>query len=161
MTLKTHLFIVSAIIIVLYFITQVLVTTEEKAITKAPIEQPKVISAYNITISRASWGLNCKPFSATKTYNKNPAASNIDEELNDSGKIKNNNVIYSVSKLCNGKPKCDILIDPTVLGEDPFPSCAYKELQVEYRCFSIDYLRKAKTMDGILTIDCDKQVKLP
>ncbi len=159
MPLRTHLLIISVIITVLYVITQVFMATEKQPVVVSS-EQSAPISAYNLTISSASWGLNCKALYTNRINSKNSANNNFDEESDEREKIKDNNVLYIVSQLCNGKPKCEIPIDPSVLGEDPFPSCGYKELQVEYRCFSVDKLRRMKATDGILTIDCDKQVKL-
>ena len=70
-------------------------------------------------------------------------------------------MLYSISNLCNGKNKCDILIDSNALGGDPLPTCGYKILEIEYRCFTIDRIRKASANDGVLTIDCDKQFSTP
>lgn len=112
---------------------------------------PVIGSKYTIMIERASWGLNCRT-STDKSVGGNYVQSN-----NNDTEIKENNVLYRVSQLCNGKSKCDILIDPAVLGNDPFPNCGYKALQVEYRCFSIDRLRNSTVSGGILTIDCDKE----
>ena len=119
--------------------------------------QPLVISPYTITISRASWGLNCRVDSENESNN------DLDTSFGDvnAGKIKDNNVFSSISQLCNKKSRCDIVIDPRVLGEDPLPTCMYKELQIEYRCFSVDRLRKLKATEGIAIIDCDKQLGNP
>ena len=68
--------------------------------------------------------------------------------------MHDDNVLTAVSNICNGKEKCDILIDPTVLGEDPLPSCMSEMLQIEYRCFSFDRIWVAKSQAGTLSINC-------
>ena len=112
-------------------------------------------SSYSITVERASWGLNCN-----SVYNDKYNSPSKSEEAN-SNVTKEDNVLYKVSILCNGKSKCDIPINTDVLGADPFPGCGYKNLQIEYRCFSVDRLRKGKAAEGFLIIDCDKELGNP
>lgn len=137
----------------LYFITQIFMTHK----LEPQIATPSLIksSPYTITIERASWGANCHIALTDKnnnSYLKSDDANNV---------VKENNVIEAVSQLCNGKAKCDILISPNTLGADPFPACMYKILQVEYRCFTVDRLRKIQATEGVLVIDCDKQFSTP
>ncbi len=121
-------------------------------------ETPSLIKAspYKITIERASWGMNCQ--TAKPTDQNNPTYLESDDTRH---KIKENNVLDNVSTLCNGLSQCDVLINPNVLGEDPIPTCMHKILQVEYRCFSVDRLRKISAKEDVLSIDCDKQLSIP
>lgn len=120
------------------------------------------ISPYTITVSSASWGLNCLQLYNKKTGNNSygNTQQNYKYEESSSGvnldKIKDNNVIYNVSKLCNGKARCEIPINTDALGEDPLPNCVPKKLLIEYRCFAIDRMRTASSEYDSLIIDCDK-----
>lgn len=145
MPFKIHLLVISGIIIMVFIISKVLVSnkveTEQSAITVVKK------SPYTITIENASWGMNCLHF---------PQPEHDDTKSGNTIDLKENNVIYPISRLCNGNPKCDIAVDSNFLGE-PMVACP-KALEVEYRCFNVDRLRKAKASDGIITIDCDKQL---
>lgn len=147
MSFKIHLLVISVIIIMIYFITNIFMAN--KAAEVATIAPPVERSPYTITIERASWGENCN--------------SIIDKNKSDDAvsTVRDNNVIYKVSRLCNGKPNCDISINSSSLGDDPMPGCLYKVLQVEYRCFSVDRLRKESASEGTININCDKQVSHP
>jgi len=134
----------------LYVVIQLFMTN------KPPSAQPSqtlVISPYAISIYTASWGLNCREFTKNGADTEYNTTNNADID-----KLRENNVLYQLSKICNGKPSCNIAVSPTMLGEDPMPSCGYKELQIEYRCFSVDRLRKIKTDESSVIIDCDKQL---
>ncbi len=153
MSFKIHLLVISIIILTFYFITQIFMThkLEPQSNTPSLIKG----SPYTITIERASWGANCHIAPTDKNNNSYLQSDDVNK------KTKENNVIKSVAQLCNGKAKCDILINPNTLGEDPFPACMYKILQVEYRCFSVDRLRKKEATEGVLAIDCDKHFSVP
>ncbi len=149
MNFKIHLLIISILIIASFGIIQLIMghKEEQQQITAAAVASP-----YTINIERASWGLNCL------AYTKNKNTDNYMQPDPANTKLKENNVLSAVSRLCNVKSKCDIPIDPNVLGEDPAPSCGYKVLQVEYRCFNIDRLRSEKASEGVISIDCDKNL---
>lgn len=147
MSFKIHLLIVAVIIIGMYAITQFFIAKPGAS----PVIHAASLSPYIISIERASWGANCQsPFSENNGSDNSSKSSN---------QLKNmdNNVLYNVSQLCNAKSKCDIPIDQNFLGQDPLPSCGYKKLSVEYRCFSVDRLHKQEEREGIMRIDCDKQ----
>ncbi len=151
MHFKAHLIIVSIIIIMIYGIIHLFMLNKAEPVTIASLIER---SPYNITVERASWGLNCNsPYNEKYVYNSQP------EEVRNV--VKEDNVLYKVSLYCNGKSKCDIPISVDALGEDPAPTCGYKSLQIEYRCFSVDKLRKAKAFEGVLSIDCDRELGTP
>ncbi|MEQ1705600.1 MAG: hypothetical protein ABL867_06450, partial [Rickettsiales bacterium] len=139
MPFKIHLLVISGIIIMVFIISKVLIAnkieTEQSALTTIVKKSP-----YSITIENASWGMNCQNF---------PQPERDDSQGGNTISIKENNVIYPISRLCNGNPRCDIAVDSNFLGE-PMVSCP-KTLEVEYRCFNIDRLRKSKATDGILS----------
>lgn len=120
----------------------------ERQTTTSLIEK----SPYAITIESASWGINCRTYT-TDTSEKDPYLQQTSNEP----KLKENNVLFKLSQLCNGRVKCDISLESGVLGSDPSPDCGYKRLQVEYRCFTVDHLRKIDSAENTVTIDCDKQ----
>lgn len=144
MQFKVHLLIISVIIIAVYIIAHILAANKvEPAQSELPVVKT---SPYAISIENASWGLNCKIVSSGGDNVKPDNA--ID--------IKENNVIYPVSRMCNGNSRCEIPLDSNYLGE-PMAGCA-KILEVEYRCYNIDRMRTARASDGVMTIDCDKQL---
>lgn len=145
MLFKTHLFIILLIIASVYFVTQYFTEPKQDTVITQNIET----SPYSINITRASWGLNCEP----NHVNMNDVSDYY--QSNSAKKIKENNLLEAVKNICEGKSKCDIAIDTAVLGEDPAPSCLYKELSIEYRCFAIDRLRTTKRSGGTISINCD------
>ena len=137
-------------------------TEEPKPVQVALPPKPIIISPYSITVSSASWGLNCRDYYARRNYGKTQGYNNqddIDAIAAALSKIKENNVLYKVSQLCNDKSQCEIAISTSVLGDDPIPNCGYKELRVEYRCFAVDRLRRAKSANDAIRINCDQEVK--
>ena len=151
MHFKAHLLIVSIIIVMIYGIIHIFMMNKSEPAATAILKER---SPYNITVERASWGLNCN-----SPYNDKYNSNTQSEESR--SVVKEDNVLYKVSIYCNGKPKCDIPISSDALGGDPAPSCGYKNLQIEYRCFSVDKLRKAKAIEGFLSIDCDRELGNP
>ena len=137
----------------MYIITQVLMAKKPEPPVALPLVEK---SPYSIAIENASWGLNCR----IPSSDKNKSDSYLQSDDNKMT-VKENNVLYTVSNMCNGKSSCEILIDPIVLGGDPLATCGYKILEIEYRCFTIDRLRKTTGTDGALIIDCDKQFSTP
>jgi hypothetical protein len=136
----------------MYAITQFVIAKP----AASPATQAVSNSPYTISIEQASWGANCQsPFSSSNNNDDNSY------EKTNQLKSRENNVLYNVSQLCNAKSKCNIPINQNFLGQDPLPSCGYKTLLVEYRCFSVDRLRKLEEREGIMSIDCDKQFSSP
>ena len=146
MNFNTHLLIVSVLIVVGYGFWHFGVQKP----AQAPA-QGSVVSRYSISISQASWGVNCQARSSL-----------YDEQTNDGFSkatgtpLKPNNVFRPVSQACNGKVSCDIT--RTVLGPDPDPECPEKLLEVEYRCFAYDRPWKVRGFDNQLTIDCRRLI---
>lgn len=97
----------------------------------------------SITITSASWGLNC-------TEEKDANAPFMSLSGKRSGK---NNVLDEVAKLCDGKVSCSGAANTATLGADPFPECS-KHLVIEYRCFSYDRPWKIDIGSEPFTIDC-------
>lgn len=127
-----------------YIITHIISSNKIESVQSAlPVVNT---SPYAITVENADWGLNCKTI---QQDNDNLKPDNAID-------IKENNVIYPVSRLCNGNSKCDIEVSSNFLGE-PMSGCA-KILEVDYRCFNIDRIRTAKASGGVMSIDCDKQL---
>ena len=142
MSFKIHLLIISIIILIIYFVSQFLLQPKVSEVTI----QAAPVSKYFLSIVDATWGANCRK------YTTGTNASNIDNKP----LVKENNVLLAVSNLCNNKPNCTIPINIETLGADPLPSCGYKTLQVNYRCFLTDKLNSVEASQGVLTIDCDK-----
>ncbi len=162
MSFKVNLFIMSVIAVSLFLIIRIFLTEEPKPVQVAPPPKPVVVSPYSITISSASWGLNCRDYYTKRNYGKTQGYNNADDDdalATALSKIKENNVLYKVSQLCNDKSQCEIAISTSVLGDDPLPNCGYKELRVEYRCFAVDRLRKAKSANETIRINCDQEAK--
>jgi hypothetical protein len=150
MNFKIHILVILVIVAVL-FVARSFVTyapSTPQVIVQAPAE-----SAYSISIAHASWGLNC-PVSPRGVGGQNGMYETVDYS-----KIKEDNVLSVVSNLCNGNSKCDVAVNINPLGDDPLPSCGSKILQIDYRCFSVDKLRTAVASSGVVSIDCDKQLK--
>ncbi|MEZ5691484.1 MAG: hypothetical protein R3D71_07460 [Rickettsiales bacterium] len=154
MSFKIHLIVVVIISLVLLLAAKMIVPAPEQN-TPTPVNNPTSLSPYKIVIERASWGLNCLKSKLYQKQNNTENSYNYYDDSNDKGNRKENNVLYRVSQLCNGKSKCDFPINTYNLGEDPFPTCGYKILHVEYRCFEIDRLRVLETKNNQLNIDCD------
>lgn len=132
MSFKFHLLAIMAIAFFVIFASQFF---EQK-----PVEVPAPqVSPYNITVVRASWGLECN--------GQEGLASNA---------VSENNVRDKVSALCNGKTECLIPVDSRVLGNDPAPKCYNKQLSVDYRCFAFDRLQSIKSQGGDLVVKCEQ-----
>lgn len=133
MSFKTHLIIISAIIIAVFLSWQAM---------HAPLEQTNVVepesdnNKYRIIIAHATWGRNCN------------------DRYNMPTEIKDDNVKDVVSRLCNSLSECKINVSSTLFVEDPFPECPDKMLEIEYRCFVYDRLRNAKSSFGSLMLKC-------
>lgn len=142
MEFKTHLTLIGFIIVVLLIAWQFMrpaqLSTETQIVTQSP---------YSISISRANWGLNC-PQQRRKDDSQNPFADT------NTNALRANNVLETVTALCNGKVQCEIPLSKDVLG-DPAPECGLKVLDVEYRCFSYDRPWSANAFSGSLVIDCN------
>lgn len=124
----------------MYFVSQTLLQPKPKTITT----ETAPASRYFLSIIDASWGANCDANSSRKGYQSSKPSP------------KENNVLSVVSNMCNGKPSCDIPVDSEQLGIDPDPSCGYKMLQVNYRCFLVDKLHTVEMPNGTMSIDCEK-----
>ena len=149
--IKVHAAIISVIVLAIYVVWA-------NFIYKEPLA-PKtvVVSAYQIQISRASYGLDClEYFSQGLEPASGSSAYDVERYKK---KLRTNNVLTEISKRCNGKPKCEIKVDPDTLGFKGFPTCGIEDLKLEFRCFAVDNLRKATHRSGtVAVIDCDKFV---
>ena len=112
-------------------------------------------SDLEIQVTSASYGLNCLE---RRNYYPSPddpfrkPGDNLDP-------LRHDNVIYSVSKLCNGKSVCDLVVNNETLGTNPDPRCA-KNLHVEYRCYSYDRPWTADAMEGgRMSLNCNDRAR--
>ena len=143
MSFKAHLLVICLIIIGVYF------AWGSMNVPKAP-EKVVVIDAPNtITLTHATWGLNCHKVLSTIAKPSDPYADS--DKNNKSGP---DNILKQVATLCDGKQACDIIADVNTLGPDPFPECTPKSLDIEYRCFSYDRPRIISTTAGNASLRC-------
>lgn len=140
MQAKIHLLIITAIILVIFLIWLVLFGDVEK-------KQPIVVSPYVVHISRATYGEACKNMAYLST--------NVPYTAEKKSDFKPNNVLETVGKLCNGQVTCNIPVNDKTLEFSSEISCSNKILDVEYRCFTVDRLRKESQYENKeLVIDC-------
>lgn len=149
MSFKLHLIIISCITVAVVLFWQLM---HSGALTPADTRPAR--PQYNLTITHASWGLNCRNLAIGATgqdaFARKPATENP---------LRDDNVLGAVGLLCNGKTECAINVDAATLGKDPAPDCANKVLEVEYRCFSYDRPWSVKTSTGTLTLHCEQPSK--
>lgn len=107
-------------------------------------------SPYSISISQASWGLNCRPSPSHFEATSGGFAVDSSTGL----KLAPGNVQANVAELCDGKPRCEIPLNFQPAGKDPAPDCPEKELEVEYRCFSFDRPWRIRSTSAPMVIDC-------
>lgn len=144
MNIKTHIAFIALIILVVFLIW--------KMVQVAPEEKPPlVISGYAIEVVRASYGLECnsslkyRPSTVTDPYAGQDNTRNL---------IRENNVLTPISSRCNGQVRCNVKAEPLDFGKD-IANCAGATLQVEYRCFMLDRLRRSIASSGeMVVIDC-------
>ena len=144
MSFKTHLLIVSLIIISVMIFWSLLPKIDhiDRPENSAPI-------ARRIIISHASWGMNCNPYLLENTINTNNM-----RKKNLKTAYTKDNIFKEISLQCNGKLTCDINAANPWLKHDPQPECTPKSLEIEYRCFSFDRPWRTSTTGGSITLDC-------
>jgi len=153
MSFKTHLLIVSVIIMVIYLIWDWSRSGPEPA---AAVDNGQ--PSYTITVNHASWGLNCPVIVGNvldKAYEKKAASEEAQHP-------KMDNALQIVSGICNGSPTCLITVSDETFPDMAPPDCTDKKLEIEYRCFSYDrpWHAEANSATGMLTLDCsDKAPK--
>ena len=149
MSFKTHLIIVSVIILAVYFAWQML----KPAPNNTPQATTENSSPYSIIIVHASWGLNCRSAGKSPAPQSEGFAPTENQAV-----IAEDNVLATVSSLCNNKLDCAFTINTETLGKDPAPNCD-KELTVEYRCFNYDRPWTIKSASRSISIDCNQSNK--
>lgn len=150
MNWKLHTLVVIGIIATLFFVWQLVIMKPE------PVEQ-KIVSAYKINISRATYGAACAGVTSTLVMESEDDSPYQSLDVQD---FKENNAYEAVKKLCQDKSACKFIASPETMGFDPFPNCALKDLQIEFRCFQVDRLRKVSAGNNAeLVINCDEIVK--
>ena len=143
MNLKLHLAAIS--IIVLLLVAVYIFSNRGTGEGNTPIA---------LEVVNASYGLNC--LAQQPAQGSEPNAIYKDEST---PAVRKNNVLVAVSRLCNGQPTCQFEVNESNLGSNPNPTC-YKELEVDYRCFSYDRLRSAETAENnIISLSCPAQVQ--
>ena len=150
MSFKVHLLIIMCIIIAVVLSWIVMQNMPSKTADLAAAKP-----AYSIAINHASWGLNCRDTAIISDKTRDAFLNKTDPNE----KLREDNVLGPVSRLCNGNADCDITPDENTLGTDPSPACGTKVLEVEYRCFSYDRPWNIKKLGGNVTIHCDQPQK--
>lgn len=144
--LKFHAIAIGSIcliVIVLFFIMQ--------PETRAPVEtSPYATGDRYVRIDSASWGMNCnQEISRRMRQPRDAEATDKPLQL-----VSTNNVLLQMGELCNGRMVCQLSANSDILQEEPLSSC-FKQLEVTYRCFSIDKLWRVQANQGDeLIIDC-------
>lgn len=160
MFFKFHLLVVSIIIVVMYAVWQTMVN-----ISNFEVKQeitPLVESPFEITISKATWGLNClkEPKQSSHSQSNNAPSGRADDPFWKTSQnkpiiINENNVLSRVKALCDKRLICRIQPNSKALGPDPAPNCS-KTLDVEYRCFNYDRPWYAQATKEPLVINCNR-----
>lgn len=136
----------------------------------APLPEAKVISAYQISIHEASWGLNClesmsntvKSLQAQR--NRTTDASEIEEIQTELDAIlplpERNNATQILADLCNEKESCELSFTENSIPLQPTTKCRYK-LDILYLCSRFDEIRFLQMKYGDQeTIDCTNTEKV-
>jgi len=149
MSFKIHLIIISCIIIAM--------TLSWEFMHNSPT-QPDTAPAklqHSLSITHASWGLNCRDIVVNSDTTQNAFLNKHDGN----SRLHEDNVLGTVSRLCNGNMNCDVPVDESSLGSDPAPACPSKVLEIEYRCFSYDRPWIVKISSGTASLHCDQPDK--
>ena len=146
MQFKVHLLIILCIIIVMSLVLRFM---QNSTITN---NVAAVKPSHTLSIIHASWGLNCKSTVINNDANKDAFLNKNDQNT----KLKEDNVLGPVSRLCNGNVKCDITLGESSLGADPEPNCNNKILEIQYRCFSYDRPWNVKSKGSSISLKCDQ-----
>lgn len=154
MSFKLHLIIICFIIVSVYAVWRFM--DHSPAPAPAPVIKE---SPYSISIVHASWALNCRNWSNTGQYSNAQSNDPFAKSNSETNKNREDNVLEAVSNLCNGQLRCDIPANIETLGDQPFPNCLDRALEVEYRCYSFDRPWKQRVMGGTMTINCDRPVE--
>ena len=151
MSFRTHLTVISCIILAVLLMWQLMLRSNSPvpASTNIPENVPAERS-YSISVTHASWGLNCR----NMAFNNNTREAFLAKSNNT---LHEDNVLEKVSHLCNGHVTCNVNIDEPSLGADPSPECNSKTLEIEYRCFAYDRPWSVKTVDTPITLHCDNR----
>lgn len=150
MPFKTHLAIVTAILLVVYFVWQ---TLGSRVPQEKPLIRTEAVSPYSISIANANWSRNCLQNLPSYSLKSDGFAKLSEGTLE---REKTNDLVSKLSELCNGKNRCELLTESLSSPNDPTANCAKSELEVEYRCFSYDRPWRVSSESGKLAINCDK-----
>ena len=115
-----------------------------------------------IEVFSATWGKNCD--ATIDTILAARAATPPEKDANGVlvpqpkvEKAKKDNVLSTVSAVCNGHVTCELAPNSTNMGIEPAESC-YKQLEIGYRCFSFDRMNSISIGQGkSTTIDCNEK----
>lgn len=150
--IKFHIIAISLICIIVAAISKL-------SGVNIPTESSIPASNRSIDISSATWGLNCNPYilSAKQAQSSAPLNKDATGQIIPGKPLKPvapNNVLERVKTLCEGKPTCDLFASIDILGLDPIEGC-FKQLDVQYRCFTSDRLKITQTNQGeLLKLNC-------
>ena len=154
MSFKVHLIIVSCIIVAVLLVWQFMPAPITKPSENASINVP-VAPTYSLAITHASWGLTC----SGNSINSDDTRTSFLSKSNVKNALREDNILEAVSRLCNGKPNCDISTDESMLGTDPAPGCNNKIIEIEYRCFSYDRPWNVKSFAASVSLNCGQSAK--
>ncbi len=152
MNYKAHIALVAGILVFIGAIALVGHFRKEAAIEKMNDPALKVDDTIYVNIDSATYGANCNGQDAASVYGNAPDAS----QLGPDGKylVREGNATEAILRICKQQKKCVVSISESNLGFDPATGCK-KSLDVGYRCFSFDTLRKVSAKGGSdLVIDC-------
>jgi hypothetical protein len=155
MSLKSHLIIITTLIVFMFFGWQVMKIMAERRAAQPVVEE----SPRKIDVVRASWGLDCigSQFRTRKATTQ--AAGDFvkgDEQVG----LTENNILKQITDLCENKVSCTVKNHIEFYGFDPAPGCQYKTVVVEYRCYEFDRLwRLIVPYDQKGAIDCTREAQ--
>ena len=154
MSFKTHLVVVSCIVIAVLLMWQFMLHSNAPVSTTTAIpEKPPAERTYSISVTHASWGVNCRNIILNNDSTREAFLTKSNN------KLREDNVLEKISHLCNGRATCTVNIDEPSLGADPSPECNSKLLEIEYRCFTYDRPWSLKTVSTPVTLHCEQPVK--
>lgn len=110
-----------------------------------------------VHIVDATWGLNCNS-EINRLRSMGQTSIGEGTAQRPLTPVQQNNAVFSATRTCEDRIKCNIIASNDLVEIDPLPSC-YKELIVGYRCFSVDRKWTRKVEQGTtLSIDCNAEI---
>ena len=152
---KFHAIAISSLCVIITLLYMVMAPTPQQT----PEQHRANASGRAIAIYSATWGLNCNDSIQMYQNAANLAPRTKDENGMDIPpatiqRIAQNNVLSTLSTLCDGKEVCEFRTDAQTFGIDPMSGCA-KRFSLNYRCYSYDALHIVNKEQGeAVRLDC-------